>query len=256
MLLQASGWKQTIRDPTMPEPRPGSDGCDASDFYEKKLAPGRLIVYCTYGYHGLRSDAIGRGPYGDAYWAIVVDKGRIVSAENRIDTGRSFFDPEMTQPFRRWVSSAYPQDATAMYQDGDRSDWKRSVESVRLWEQHTREYVAIAAPYIARAEAICIAAHDRLDATFVPPPTGPFEANIDAYKAYDAMSARVLEEALAELRAVPPPEAFRALFEQAYGLGDQLVGLLRGAQGDIQGAVHAYGHQPGLHECRMLILGG
>jgi hypothetical protein len=264
MLLQASGWKQTISHPytaahagDVPPPPPGRDGCEPYNFGadKKELAAGRLTVRCTYTYHGLRSDAIERGPYEGAYWAIIVDKGRIVSAENRIDTGLDGFDDEMWRPFRRWVSSAYPQDAAAMYQGNNRSGWKRSEESVRLWDQHTREFVAIGAPYIARAEAICAAAHDRLETTSDPPPTGPFDANVDAYEAYDAMSARILEEALAELRAVPPPEAFRVQFQQAYALGDNLVGLLRNEPGDALD-VHAFGAQPGLGQCRMLIQGG
>ena len=250
-LLQASGWKQTIRDQTMPEPPPGSDGCDA---YKKQSAPGRLIVYCTYGYSALRSDAIGRGPYGDVYWAFVVDNGRIVSAENRIDKARDIFPDQMWEPFRRWVSSAYPQDAAAMYQDTNRSDWnwKRSAESVRLWDQHTREYVAIGAPYIARAEAICTAAHARLKDTLGP---YPINANVDAHAAYEAMAAPFLEEALTELRAVPPPEAFRDQFEQAYALGDQFVRLLRGQApaggpgSNWRDVRHALGGQPGLSEC-------
>src|SRR5262249_42441135 len=82
-LLQATGYQQTILDPS-PHARPGSDGCDAYDFivYKKTLSPGRLIVYCTYTYNELRSEGIGRGPY-QAYWAVLVDSGRIVSAENR-----------------------------------------------------------------------------------------------------------------------------------------------------------------------------
>jgi hypothetical protein len=206
-------------------------------------------------YHELRSDAIGRGPY-EAYWAILIDKGRIVSAENRRPK-RNAFDGNVWQPFRRWVSSAYPQDAAAMYQGNSGAEWKRTEQSVRLWDQHTREYVAIGAPYIARADAICTAARDRLETTFGPPPTGPVDTNVDAYEAYGAMAARVLEEALAELRAVPPPDAFRAEWERAYALGDQLVRELRAeTTGGEPGVLHAFGGQPGLHECRMLILGG
>ena len=68
------------------------------------------------------------------------------------------------------------------------------------------------------------------------------------------MTAAFLEEALTELRAVPPPEAFRVQFEGAYALGDQFVGLLRGEEPADPGASwvsvrHALGGQPGLSEC-------
>ena len=265
--LQATGWRQTILDPytvahagDVPPPPPGSDGCEVYDFAtgdNEKAAPGRLTVHCQYTYFGLRSDEIGRGPYYDSYWAIVVDKGRIASVENRKPRRQlDMFDLQVGRPFRRWVSAAYPHDAAAMYQDADRSAWKRTEASIRLWDQHTREYVAAGVPYIARADAICAAAHDRLEATFGPLPTGSVDANLDAYEAYRAATARVLEDALAELRAVPPPDAFRAEWESAYALGDRVVRDLRGETTVSQDELHVFGSQPGLHQCYPGVLGG
>jgi hypothetical protein len=247
-LLAASGWKQTIRDPRMPAPPEGSDGCDAYDFvaYKGRLPAGHVIVYCTYLYHGLGSDELRRGPYGDAYWAILVDDGRIVSAENRIErTKFSAFEYQTWRPFRRWVSSAYPRDAAAMYQDRRGATWKRSEASVRLWEQHRREYVAAGAPYIGRVETICAAAHDRLDAMVGPPPeTG----SLDGYsRGYNPAAALVLQETLTELRELPPPEPFRGDFAYAYSLGDRLVRQLRGEVGDAA-VIHSLGAL-GMHEC-------
>ena len=138
-----------------------------------------------------------------------------------------------------------------MYEDVDRSEWTRSDESVRLWEQHTREYAAAGAAYIARAEAICTAAHDRLEAMFGPPPQpGPFGS--DAWQAYFAMSARVLEVVLPELRAVPPPEAFLEEFGRACAAGDRLVAQLR--EGGVAAAFALedqgwFATHPGLREC-------
>jgi hypothetical protein len=111
-------------------------------------------------------------------------------------------------------------------------------------DQHSREYVSIGAPYIARAEAICSAAHDRLKAMFLPSPVSESD-----FKAYNAMAARVLDETITELRADPPPEPFRAEFEQAYEFGDRLVRELRREAVGDHGIIHAFGGQPGLHEC-------
>jgi hypothetical protein len=51
------------------------------------------------------------------------------------------FDRQMWEPFAEWVSSTYPKDAAVMYLDGPRSVVRFSLESIRLWERHTREYV-------------------------------------------------------------------------------------------------------------------
>jgi hypothetical protein len=250
-LLQATGYQLAILDPS-PHARPGSDGCDAYDFVvdKKTIAPGRLIVYCTYQYNELRADEIRRGPFGgsafgDAYWAFVVDNGRIVSAQNRMPE-RNPFDGNVWQPFRRWVSSAYPHDAAAMYQGANRSEWKRTERSVRLWDRHTREYVAIGAPYIERVEKICAAARARFLDSVAPAPT--FDS-IETYTKYLVTVAPFLEEVLVELRSVPPPEPFRAEFERAYAAGDALVRAFRSGDVGRQDDGFSFVTQPGLRDC-------
>ena len=48
----------------------------------------------------------------------------------------------MWEPFAEWVTSTYPKDAAVMYLDGPRRHVVRfSLESIRLWERHTRDYV-------------------------------------------------------------------------------------------------------------------
>jgi hypothetical protein len=47
----------------------------------------------------------------------------------------------MWEPFEAWVSEAYPDDATAMYEDETHTGVQLSEESVRLWRRHVREYV-------------------------------------------------------------------------------------------------------------------
>jgi len=50
------------------------------------------------------------------------------------------FDRQMWEPFAEWVSSTYPKDDAVMYVDGTLEP-RFSLESIRLWEQHTRDYV-------------------------------------------------------------------------------------------------------------------
>jgi len=45
------------------------------------------------------------------------------------------------EPFAEWVSKAYPEDAAVMYEDASYSLEMHTPESIRMWEQHTREYV-------------------------------------------------------------------------------------------------------------------
>jgi hypothetical protein len=51
------------------------------------------------------------------------------------------FSPQMWEPFEAWVSEAYPDDATAMYENETHTGVQLSEESVRLWRRHVREYV-------------------------------------------------------------------------------------------------------------------
>jgi hypothetical protein len=39
----------------------------------------------------------------------------------------------MWEPFARWVSKAYPEDAAVMYEDGGTSGVRLTKESIRLW---------------------------------------------------------------------------------------------------------------------------
>ena len=50
------------------------------------------------------------------------------------------FSPQMWDPFRDWISATYPEDFDAMYNGGG-TNFRLSEESIRLWEEHTREYV-------------------------------------------------------------------------------------------------------------------
>jgi hypothetical protein len=123
-LLRAEGYRQSL------------DSCEA----QGDSASG-TIVRCTFDYHLFGSDRLGFGPYGGSSFDLTVLDGEIVRA------GASFeveeFSPEMWEPLEAWVSEAYPDDATAMYDDDTHTGVRLTEESVRLWRRHVREYVEI-----------------------------------------------------------------------------------------------------------------
>jgi hypothetical protein len=120
-LLQAVGYEQTVTS------------CEAASFGSD------MSVICDYVFHALGSDQIGRGPFGGNSYVFTIRDGAIVRAGEAWNTDK--FDRQMWLPFAEWVSSMYPKDAAVMYLDGPRHVARFSPESIRLWEQHTRDYV-------------------------------------------------------------------------------------------------------------------
>jgi len=101
-------------------------------------------VRCMFDFHGLRSEAIGRGPYSGSYFDLVVHVtpqgwGAIRDVSGYLETAK--FGPQMLDPFTEWVSATYPEDAAVMYTNDNLTPFSLSPESIRLWEKHTREYV-------------------------------------------------------------------------------------------------------------------
>ena len=80
------------------------------------------------------------------------------------------------------------------------------------------------AQYIARASAICDAASVRFRAAEEELGNGREFEDIEAW---NEAAARFSEEAIAELRALPPPKADRAEFIEYYSLLEQLTSVLR-----------------------------
>jgi len=120
--LDATGYKQLL------------DGCEATD-----STGTSTDVHCTFDYQGLRSDRIGLGPYSGSSFDLTVQDGKVVQASVYCQTQR--FSPQVWEPFASWVSRVYPADAVVMYTDTSLSDFNVTAESVRLWRQHTKEYV-------------------------------------------------------------------------------------------------------------------
>lgn len=96
------------------------------------------VVRCTYDFHAIRSDEIGMGPYTGSYEDFTVRGGEIVRVRSHLVIAK--FSHQMWEPFAEWVSTNHAEDVAVMYKSGF-SDYRLTEESIRLWEQHSREYV-------------------------------------------------------------------------------------------------------------------
>jgi hypothetical protein len=120
--LQATGYRQTV------------DSCRRANGSGAETA-----VRCSFAFHALRSDEMGKGPYGGSWFELIVRDGEIVHASQHWQIRR--FSPQVWEPFAKWVSKAHPKDAAVMYRDSGHSNVRLTEESIRLWERRTRDYV-------------------------------------------------------------------------------------------------------------------
>ena len=120
--LEAFGWKQTITS------------CEALE----AALPTDTTVVCAFDYQGLRSDELDRGPFSGSEFVITVRGSEIVKASWYWNIQK--FHVQMWDPFILWISKTYPEDVAVMYEDGQ-TNFRLSPESIRLWDQHSREYV-------------------------------------------------------------------------------------------------------------------
>jgi hypothetical protein len=121
-LLEAQGYKQL------------RNSCEELD----NSAAG-THVQCSFDFHDLRSDELGRGPFSGSYLDLTVRDGVIDRASTYWEIEK--FSPQMWEPFARWVSKAHRDDAAVMYTDGAYSGVRLNDESIRLWGRHTQGYV-------------------------------------------------------------------------------------------------------------------
>jgi hypothetical protein len=120
--LEAQGYKQML------------NSCE-----ELGSSASGTSLRCTFDYHAIRSDEIGLGPFSGSNFLITVREGKIVRAVKTFAIEE--FSPQMWEPFADWVSTNYPEDAAAMYEDETYSGARLTEESIRLWERHTAGYV-------------------------------------------------------------------------------------------------------------------
>jgi hypothetical protein len=214
--FEAQPYKQMILD------------CEQQD----ETAAG-ISVRCPFDFHAIRSDEIGLGPYGDNYWDLTVRDGKIVSAENTLAVMTNGFSQEMWEPFARWVSDEYPEDAAVMYSDGSHGQAQISEESMRLWEQRSREYVQAVLTgreaYPAEVGAICATQAARLGELAVPA-----EDALDQVAAWNAAAAAIMLQAHRELTVLDRPlSTDTTAYSRFYG---QLIGLVRNAEDSAEAA--------------------
>jgi hypothetical protein len=203
---------------------------------EQGSSASRATLRCEFAFHLLRSDEVGLGPFSGSYFDFTVRDGEIIRASTYWETAEFF--PQLWEPFASWVSLAHPDDAAVMYVDETHSGARLIDESIALRALHTGEYAGSGRSYIARADAISGAAHQR-----VREEGGP--------EFYSESWGRILDEALTELRAVPPPEAVRARFDEAYALVEQLSdGMMNSdTNPNLADVLHQIEGAPGMQEC-------
>jgi len=119
--------------------------------------------------------------------------------------------------FSDWVEAHHPDDINRMYALAGGYARPDPI-SIALWKRYTGEFVESGDAYVARARAICTAAHQRYD--------GLVAASASTQAAPPDAADRVLHDALAELQALAPPAAVRHSFEIGFSLIDELVGAI------------------------------
>jgi len=171
-------------------------------------------VSCRYTLQNDLTRAVGTEPVAGTL-LLVVDEGAVTSATDRIQTA-TYHD--IWTAFVHWVRTNHPTDFDRMF-TSDASYPMVDQTSTRLWARYTDEFGGSDAAYVARADAICSAANDRYHGLVAASPE-------NGTVAPDA-AAGIVEEALATLRAAPPPKEAQARFDEGYALLEQLVDALR-----------------------------
>ena len=117
-----------------------------SECAAKPSMTSTVFVRCDFAFHGLGSEEMGRGPYGDNFYVLAVRDGKIESDHSTLADISNGFSAQMWEPFAEWVSTTYPEDVALIdegFAPAADSPWMAvTEESIPLWEQRTREFVA------------------------------------------------------------------------------------------------------------------
>jgi hypothetical protein len=185
-----------------------ADGCEV-------MSPER--VSCGYTVENDLTRAFGRGPVAGSLF-LDIEGGAVSSV---IDDFNIAGYEDIWKAFAHWVRTHHPDDVDRMYAFVA-GHALVDPASIALWSRHAGEFVESGGAYLARASAICTAAHERYDATATS--AGSEGADAEA-------AAGILEDALVELRSVPPPEAVQERFDLGYTVLEQVVDSLRQLDG-------------------------
>jgi hypothetical protein len=237
--FRAGGW--TLR----------GGGCGLYGGWGKGLG----YVGCGFMYENDLTRALGTGPM-DGTLYFVIDAGNIEAATTRVlesySNGDFFVTDLVDNMFRspnperqdlfgpvwdmfiEWISSSHPEDFGRMY-DADRGYPILDAQSIELWERYTDEFVAspqaVAESFTEwmanqslddQATRICMIATDRF---WGAAKAGDLQRNDAAF--YSTL-ARISEETLAELRALPlETEADRAAMDAFVPRAERMIELHR-----------------------------
>lgn len=107
---------------------------------EESVGPSGGLFRCSFDLHLLRSDEIGRGPFGPAEIALSIVDGEIVRASSMSFDHEEAFSQQVWEPFAAWVSSRYPDYDRAMYKDESHSGARITERTIALWERLTERW--------------------------------------------------------------------------------------------------------------------
>lgn len=99
-------------------------------------------VRCSFTYHALGSEQLGRIPFGENTFDVVVRDSQIVRIDETLTFIENGFSDQMWEPFADWVKDRHPADVEVMYTDPSQSGARLGPASRRLWEQRLAEWVA------------------------------------------------------------------------------------------------------------------
>lgn len=109
---------------------------------QQATTTARIRVVCTFDYHMLGSDQLGRGPFTGDKLIVTVKDDKIVTAKE-VDTFlTNGFSSQMWIPFSGFVVGEFPKDASIMYSDWPATDSPATTDrSIALWAEHSQDYV-------------------------------------------------------------------------------------------------------------------
>ena len=104
----------------------------------------RTMLRCPFDWHSIGSDRIGRGPYHDNAFFVVVDDGEIVTTEMVIPFEANGFQEEMWAPFARWLEREHPADFAVMIREVDGVQQPSfSDDSISRWRLRMVDWLAL-----------------------------------------------------------------------------------------------------------------
>jgi hypothetical protein len=202
---------------------------------------------CAYTFRNDLTRALGRKEVTTSMVIVVVDGG-IQRADDQVAFGYRGVDVM----FRVWLLGNHPDDLEHMYVGVGASPLLDQA-SIALWDEYSDEFVAspekVASyltewnEYQAQARGICGAAstavldlewtRDMTEAEYLAWRQAITDLEwtrnftLEDYAAWSEAAARIWEQALAELRAVPPPDSLLAHVNGALALMGQQTEALR-----------------------------